>query len=186
MPVGTPVSSYATRRTPASTCFNTAASSACMQGSSPTHTRASGVVSDVLRPGPVLSKGLTAPGVQGVGCMSAARYSRALRLSTTNTPVLVTRGRNRRAERSVADLSCRLRSRPQVFAFPISTGVLLTWRSGGGGVAVGMPVARHPPHRSVRAHFAHTALTSDEWPQSAAQDKDAERAGGASSGPASG
>ena len=30
-------------------------------------------------------------------------------------------------------------------------------------VAVGMPVARHPPHRSVRADFPHTAPTSDEW-----------------------
>ena len=29
-------------------------------------------------------------------------------------------------------------------------------------VAVGMPVARHPPHRSVRAEFPHTALILDE------------------------
>ena len=29
-------------------------------------------------------------------------------------------------------------------------------------VAVGMPVTRHPPHRSVRAEFPHTALILDE------------------------
>ena len=29
------------------------------------------------------------------------------------------------------------------------------------GVAVGMPVARHPPHRSVRAALPHTALPLD-------------------------
>jgi transposase-like protein len=29
-------------------------------------------------------------------------------------------------------------------------------------VAVGMPVAQHPPHRSVRAEFPHTALILDE------------------------
>ena len=27
-------------------------------------------------------------------------------------------------------------------------------------IAVGMPVTRHPPHRSVRARFGHTAPTS--------------------------
>src|ERR1022692_2490508 len=33
-------------------------------------------------------------------------------------------------------------------------------------VAVGMPVARHPPHRSVRALLTHTVLTSDVLTQS--------------------
>jgi hypothetical protein len=34
-------------------------------------------------------------------------------------------------------------------------------------VAVGMPVARHPPHRSVRALLTHTVLTSDVFPREA-------------------
>src|ERR1019366_1897036 len=41
-------------------------------------------------------------------------------------------------------------------------------------VAVGMPVARHPPHRSVRALLTHTVLTSDVLTQSAPQGKDEE------------
>src|ERR1039457_491576 len=40
-------------------------------------------------------------------------------------------------------------------------------------VAVGMPVARHPPHRSVRALLTHTVLTLDVWMQSAPPDTDA-------------
>jgi hypothetical protein len=40
-------------------------------------------------------------------------------------------------------------------------------------VAVGMRVASHPPHGSVRAELPHTALTSDGWRQSAAPGKDA-------------
>jgi len=42
-------------------------------------------------------------------------------------------------------------------------------------VAVGMPVAQHPPHRSVRAEFPHTAPISDEWRRNERQDMDAER-----------
>ena len=34
-------------------------------------------------------------------------------------------------------------------------------------VAVGMPVARHPPHRSVRALLTHTVLTLDVLPRKA-------------------
>jgi hypothetical protein len=34
-------------------------------------------------------------------------------------------------------------------------------------VTVGMPVARHPPHRSVRALLTHTVLTSDLFPREA-------------------
>ena len=34
-------------------------------------------------------------------------------------------------------------------------------------VAVGMPVARHPPHRPVLALLTHTVPTSDAWPQTA-------------------
>jgi len=34
-------------------------------------------------------------------------------------------------------------------------------------VAVGMPVARHPPHRSPRANCPHGAPTLDEWRQGA-------------------
>jgi hypothetical protein len=49
-------------------------------------------------------------------------------------------------------------------------------------VAVGMPVARHPPHGSVRAQLAHTALTSDAWRQSECRDKGAERVAGATTG----
>jgi len=33
-------------------------------------------------------------------------------------------------------------------------------------VAVGMPIARHPPHRPVLARLTHTVLTSDAWRQS--------------------
>ena len=40
-------------------------------------------------------------------------------------------------------------------------------------VAVGTPVTRRPPHRSVRAGLLHTALTSDAWRQSARSDADA-------------
>src|ERR1035437_8330199 len=40
-------------------------------------------------------------------------------------------------------------------------------------VAVGMPVARHHPHRSVRALLTHTVLTSDVWTQSVPPDTDA-------------
>src|ERR1017187_6928930 len=36
-----------------------------------------------------------------------------------------------------------------------------------------MPVARHPPHRSVRALLTHTVLTLDVWTQSAPPDTDA-------------
>src|SRR5258708_22267515 len=43
-------------------------------------------------------------------------------------------------------------------------------------VAVGMPVARHPPHRSVPAEFPHTALILDEWRQSERRGRDAVRA----------
>ena len=39
-------------------------------------------------------------------------------------------------------------------------------------VTVGMPVARHPPYRSVRALLTHTAPTSSTWRKIAAQDKD--------------
>ena len=40
-------------------------------------------------------------------------------------------------------------------------------------VAVGIAVARYPPHRSVRADFPHTAPTLDEWRQSEHSDMDA-------------
>jgi len=33
-----------------------------------------------------------------------------------------------------------------------------------------MPVARHPPHRSVRAAFLHTAPTSSVWRENDQQD----------------
>jgi hypothetical protein len=36
----------------------------------------------------------------------------------------------------------------------------LIWRIGMLVIAVGMPVTGHPPHRSVRAQFGHTAPTS--------------------------
>src|ERR1700689_3683060 len=48
-------------------------------------------------------------------------------------------------------------------------GDMTIWLS----VAVGMPVAQHPPHRSVRAEFPHTALILDEWRQIACRDRDA-------------
>src|SRR5436305_928454 len=41
-------------------------------------------------------------------------------------------------------------------------------------VAVGMPVTRHPPHRSVRALLTHTVLTSDVLTQRAPRDMGAE------------
>jgi hypothetical protein len=40
-------------------------------------------------------------------------------------------------------------------------------------VAVGTPVSRRPPHRSVRAELLHTAPTFDEWRRSAHSDADA-------------
>ena len=41
-------------------------------------------------------------------------------------------------------------------------------------VAIGMPVARHPPHRSVRAELPHTAPTSGVWRETARLDTAAE------------
>ena len=41
-------------------------------------------------------------------------------------------------------------------------------------VAVGMPVARHPPRRSIRAEFPHTAPILDEWRQNERRETDAE------------
>ena len=41
-------------------------------------------------------------------------------------------------------------------------------------VAVGTPVARRPPHRSVRAALLHTAPTSDVWRRSARSGADAQ------------
>ena len=38
------------------------------------------------------------------------------------------------------------------------------------GVAVGMSIARHPPHRAVRALLTHTVLTLDIWRRSAQWD----------------
>ena len=40
-------------------------------------------------------------------------------------------------------------------------------------VAVGTPVTRRPPHRSVRAELPHTALASDVWRRSARSDRGA-------------
>ena len=40
-------------------------------------------------------------------------------------------------------------------------------------VAVGTPVTRRPPHRSVRAELPHTAPTSGGWRGTASKDKDA-------------
>src|SRR3954452_24253158 len=37
-------------------------------------------------------------------------------------------------------------------------------------VAVGTPVSRRPPHRSVRAELLHTAPTLDDWRRSAHSD----------------
>jgi len=43
-------------------------------------------------------------------------------------------------------------------------------------VAVGMPVAQHPPHRSPRAALPHEALILDGWRQSELGDMDGEHA----------
>src|ERR1019366_8224608 len=53
---------------------------------------------------------------------------------------------------------------PAIAMMPVFHGV---------SVAVGMPVARHPPHRSVRALQTHTVLTSDVLTQSVPPDTDA-------------
>src|SRR5215831_10964129 len=45
-----------------------------------------------------------------------------------------------------------------------------------GTLAVGMPVTRHPPHRSLRAALPHRALIMDEWRQSELGDMDGEHA----------
>src|ERR1041384_4960382 len=58
---------------------------------------------------------------------------------------------------------------------------LLSRRSGCALVAVGMPVARHPPHRSPRANCPHGAPTLDEWRRTARVEKDGVRAGPESS-----
>ena len=47
-------------------------------------------------------------------------------------------------------------------------------------VAVGMPVARHPPHRSPRAVLPHEALILDVWRQSELGGMDEEHAVGES------
>jgi hypothetical protein len=41
-------------------------------------------------------------------------------------------------------------------------------------VAAGMPVSRHPRHRSVDALLTHTALISDVWRKTAPWDKGTE------------
>src|SRR6266849_2305243 len=43
-------------------------------------------------------------------------------------------------------------------------------------VAVGMPVAQHPPHRSPRANCPHEAPTLDEWRRTARVERDGARA----------
>jgi len=45
-----------------------------------------------------------------------------------------------------------------------------------GTLAVGMPVARHPPHRSPRAALPHEALILDVWRQSGLGDRGGEHA----------
>ena len=50
-------------------------------------------------------------------------------------------------------------------------------------VAVGISVARYPPHRSPRAALPHGALILDEWRQSELGDKDVGRAALGSIGP---
>ena len=41
-------------------------------------------------------------------------------------------------------------------------------------VAVGMPISRHPPHRSGQALLTHPAPTLSIWRQSVCRDKDAQ------------
>src|ERR1700692_425447 len=43
-------------------------------------------------------------------------------------------------------------------------------------VAVGMPVTRHPPHRSPRANCPHEAPTLDEWRRTVRVERDGARA----------
>jgi len=45
-------------------------------------------------------------------------------------------------------------------------------------VAVGMPVARHPPHKTARAYFTHAASTLDNWRRSVRAGGDAEHVRG--------
>ena len=48
-------------------------------------------------------------------------------------------------------------------------------------VAVGMRIALHPPHRSVRALLTHTAPTLDVWRQTSLAEKGEECRDGATS-----
>jgi hypothetical protein len=71
----------------------------------------------------------------------------------------------------------RLRVRPSSF-LPFPFPPVFPWAKTetakpGNRVAVGMRVASHPPHRSVRALLTHTAPSLDAWRQSALADKDA-------------
>jgi hypothetical protein len=50
-------------------------------------------------------------------------------------------------------------------------------------VAVGISIARHPPHRPVRALLTHTVLTLDIWRRSAQWDMGGEHESQEASGP---
>src|SRR5271167_2180174 len=50
-------------------------------------------------------------------------------------------------------------------------------------VAVGIPVARYPPHGSPQAALPHEALILDEWRQSELGDRDGEHAVAGATGP---
>jgi hypothetical protein len=50
-------------------------------------------------------------------------------------------------------------------------------------VAVGISIARHPPHRPVRALLTHTVLTLDIWRRSAQWDKGGEHESQEANGP---
>ena len=64
---------------------------------------------------------------------------------------------------SIGEVSAiRLMSRERLQAGPAGLAAGLRYI-----IAVGMPVTRHPPHRSVRADFPHTAPTSGVWRHSA-------------------
>jgi hypothetical protein len=50
-------------------------------------------------------------------------------------------------------------------------------------VAVGISIARHPPHRPVRALLTHTVLTLDIWRRSAQWDMGGEHESQEANGP---
>src|SRR5215469_15405054 len=62
-------------------------------------------------------------------------------------------------QRPPENLRLILKERTAAFPNPDSSGYVMGNVSCGSRIAVGMPIAGHPPHRSGRAQFEHPAPT---------------------------